>query len=56
MSKKDDDTEEIIFDGDIFEKFMLTCKRCGYAWVPRHNKKPKVCPKCKNPNWNKDKA
>lgn len=39
----------------------LVCQRCGYGkdvnhpWIPRTEKTPKVCPKCKNPNWNKPK-
>jgi len=33
----------------------LECKKCGHTWTPRNPKLPKVCPKCKNPNWNKPK-
>lgn len=30
------------------------CCRCGHIWAPRNNKNiPTVCPKCKNPYWNK---
>jgi len=30
------------------------CYRCGHEWKPRDLKeKPEVCPKCKNPYWNK---
>lgn len=29
----------------------LNCKRCKHIWIPRANKKPKVCPKCKSPYW-----
>lgn len=33
---------------------MLECKRCGYQWLPRNkSKKPKTCPKCKSPYWQK---
>ncbi len=28
---------------------VLACTICGWAWTPRTN--PKVCPKCKNKNW-----
>jgi rubrerythrin len=31
----------------------LRCLRCGYTWLPRGKKLPKVCPKCKNPYWKK---
>jgi len=30
------------------------CKRCGYIWIPRTDN-PVVCPKCKNPYWNREK-
>jgi uncharacterized OB-fold protein len=33
----------------------IYCKRCGHIWIPKTNQPPKVCPKCKNPNWNKQK-
>jgi len=30
------------------------CERCGHEWVPRNKaEKPRVCPKCKNPYWDK---
>ena len=36
------------------------CERCNYRWTPREfpvttnvEKQPKVCPKCKNPFWNR---
>jgi uncharacterized OB-fold protein len=30
------------------------CSRCGHTWAPRGGPEPPtVCPKCKNPNWNK---
>lgn len=30
------------------------CERCGHEWVPRNwQEEPKVCPKCKNPYWNR---
>lgn len=27
--------------------------RCGHEWVPRASttERPRVCPKCKSPNW-----
>ena len=31
----------------------LKCKRCGHGWIPRSEKLPAVCPKCKSPYWNK---
>jgi len=31
----------------------LKCIRCGHTWIPRSNKLPKVCPRCKSPYWNK---
>jgi len=32
----------------------LKCKRCGHEWHPRRTVKPKVCPKCKSPYWDRD--
>jgi predicted Zn-ribbon and HTH transcriptional regulator len=29
--------------------------RCGHEWLPRDNEKPRVCPKCKTPNWDRAK-
>jgi predicted Zn-ribbon and HTH transcriptional regulator len=30
------------------------CERCGHEWVPRDfDAEPRVCPKCKNPYWNR---
>ena len=36
--------------------FMVTAYRCrcGHEWVPnfrRSGGRPRVCPKCKSPNW-----
>ena len=33
----------------------LYCLRCGYAWYPRTDKKPLVCPCCKSRIWWKSK-
>lgn len=32
---------------------MRKCERCNHSWFPRMNAKPKFCPKCKSPYWNK---
>jgi hypothetical protein len=30
--------------------------RCGHEWLPRiAGEKPRVCPKCKTPNWDRAK-
>ena len=30
------------------------CERCGHEWIPRNIKdKPRVCPKCKSPYWDR---
>jgi rubrerythrin len=34
---------------------ILSCTRCGHEWPTRKDSDPKVCPNCKNPNWNKEK-
>jgi len=31
----------------------LKCKRCKHAWFPRKEKKPRFCPKCNSPYWDK---
>jgi rubrerythrin len=50
----DDITLEVADNGG-YELPILVCKRCGHLWSPKTNNLPKVCPKCKNPNWNKTK-
>jgi DNA-directed RNA polymerase subunit RPC12/RpoP len=38
------------------------CSRCEHQWIPRSYKnkkktdKPRVCPRCKNPYWDKEKT
>ena len=35
--------------------FCCICSRCGHEWVPKQTEQlalPRVCPRCKNPNWN----
>lgn len=27
--------------------------RCGHEWLPRTSSKPRVCPRCKSPYWDK---
>jgi predicted Zn-ribbon and HTH transcriptional regulator len=36
---------------------LLGCRcRCGHEWLPRNAAdKPRVCPKCKSPNWDRQK-
>jgi predicted Zn-ribbon and HTH transcriptional regulator len=30
------------------------CERCEHQWVPvKQDEKPKVCPKCKSPYWDR---
>lgn len=41
-----------------YKVFILgnKCYRCGHEWKPLNiNDKPAVCPKCKNPYWDKPK-
>ena len=35
------------------ELTVLECNRCKHKWHPKTNKKPKVCPECKSPYWDK---
>ena len=32
---------------------QLQCKRCLYVWLPRSLEKPRRCPKCGSPYWDK---
>jgi predicted Zn-ribbon and HTH transcriptional regulator len=34
----------------------LSCNLCRHKWVPRHTKRPGVCPACKRHDWDKPKA
>ena len=31
---------------------MLKCSRCSYSWVPRRDKAPERCPRCRSVKWN----
>lgn len=30
------------------------CGRCQYTWLPRFERRPTICPKCKSPYWDKE--
>ncbi len=30
------------------------CNRCKHIWVPRTDKRPKFCPICHSPYWDKE--
>jgi DNA-directed RNA polymerase subunit RPC12/RpoP len=32
------------------------CERCGHTWVPVSEERPRVCPKCKSPYWDKPRS
>lgn len=34
---------------------QYTCEKCSHKWIPRNNKKPKVCPVCKRMDWQEPK-
>jgi len=27
------------------------CRRCDHRWIPRTEKKPQMCPRCKSRGW-----
>ncbi len=29
----------------------VKCKKCGHAWLPRSEKRPKLCPECGRATW-----
>lgn len=31
------------------------CYRCGHEWTQREEEKPRICPRCKSPYWDKPK-
>lgn len=33
---------------------VLTCRKCGYEWIPRQND-IRMCPNCKTTYWNEEK-
>lgn len=38
------------------EVTVLSCRcRCGHEWISRDRERPRVCPKCKSPNWDRPK-
>lgn len=37
--------------GDKMKLMRFECLRCGHSWIPREERKPLVCPKCKSPYW-----
>lgn len=34
----------------------MHCCRCLHDWTQRLRKKPKICPRCKSPKWNVERA
>jgi predicted Zn-ribbon and HTH transcriptional regulator len=53
MAKKA--TEEQPPIGMVEVKVMGCRCRCGHEWVPHGEERPRVCPKCKSPNWDRPK-
>lgn len=35
------------------DKKQRKCLRCGYLWYQRFDRKPKHCPQCNSPYWDK---
>lgn len=44
----------ILRDQSVIKLPHLSCFRCLHTWVPRTDKLPRVCPKCKSPYWEKE--
>jgi len=49
MKQKKEELQENI-------NIVCNCKHCGHSWIKRTLEKPKVCPKCKSYNYDKDKV
>jgi predicted Zn-ribbon and HTH transcriptional regulator len=30
------------------------CARCSWEWLPRSERKPTICPRCKSPYWDRE--
>jgi Zn finger protein HypA/HybF involved in hydrogenase expression len=54
--------EELAFARSYLEKrsggpqitpAVCTCLRCGHTWTQRSDERPRICPKCKSPYWDK---
>jgi hypothetical protein len=38
------------------EMTVFGCRcRCGHEWITRDRERPRVCPKCKSANWDREK-
>ena len=50
----DEIIEKFRRDADKVRKprITLTCFKCDYTWTPRAAHEPKMCPQCKNRDWN----
>lgn len=35
---------------------VCQCNKCGYTWHPRKKQRPGVCPKCRDPKWDYQRA
>jgi predicted Zn-ribbon and HTH transcriptional regulator len=33
---------------------VYVCKRCGHEWIPRTDRKPSTCPKCRSAYWDRE--
>jgi len=62
-SKKEEVKEEVEKTREVQQPTQVEtaiqtykCLRCGHVWVPRKKEKPRVCPKCKSPYWDKPKG
>lgn len=41
-------------DPVMFVLPRLNCLRCGYVWMPRKETRPRICPTCKTPYWDRE--
>jgi Zn finger protein HypA/HybF involved in hydrogenase expression len=53
MAKKKTEDEPSIGSVEIT---VLSCRcRCDHEWIARDRERPRVCPKCKSANWDREK-
>lgn len=45
-------TTDAPMDGMVaLEVWGWRCHRCEHEWLPREDRRPRVCPRCKSPYW-----
>jgi len=51
MKNKLKEVKNIMEETIVLKRY--TCERCGHKWLPRREEKPRVCPNCNSPYWDR---